>query len=63
MVINFLKLAIPTMISCFFLFFLFVINAAFAGNLNDAAKLAGAGLGQTWLNVICFSVLVGTNGA
>ena len=63
MVVNFLQLAIPAMISCFFLFFLFVINAVFAGRLNDATKLAGFGLGQTWLEVVCFTVLIGTNGA
>ena len=62
-ILNFLKLAIPTIISCFFLFFLFTINAVFAGRLNNAVKLAAAGLGQSWLNVMCFHILVGTNGA
>ena len=63
MVLDFLKLAIPSMITNFFLFFLYIINVYFAGRLNNATKLAGVGLGQTWLNVVCFSVFVGMNGA
>ena len=60
---NFLSLAIPTIISCLCQQLTSIINAIYAGRMNDPAKLAGVGLGTSWLNVICFSILVGTNGA
>ena len=31
--------------------------------MGSAAKLAGVGLGTSWLNVLCFSILMGTNAA
>ena len=61
--LEFFKLAIPTMISCLFLFLTFTINTAFAGMLDDPAKLAGVGLGTTFLNILCFEILMGMNGA
>ena len=45
------------------MYFIFVINTYFASQLNDVTKLAGYGLGATWLNVVCFSTLVGANSA
>ena len=51
------------MISCVFLFLTFTVNTIFAGQLNDAAKLAGVGLGTTLLNILCFEILMGINGA
>ncbi len=40
-----------------------MINIIFIGRLDDAAKLAGVGLGTTILNMLCFSILLGMNGA
>ena len=63
MIKNFLSLAIPTIISCLFLQLTNVVNAIYAGKLDDPAKLAGVGLGASWLNVICFIIFMGMNGA
>ena len=60
---NFFKIAVPTMISCVFLQLTFLINTVYAGKLNNAAKLAGVGLGTTLINVICVVPLLGMNGA
>ena len=60
---RFLRLAIPTMISCVFLQLTYFINTIFAGHLNDPAKLAGVGLGTTLIGVLCFQPLMGLNGA
>ena len=60
---NFLSLAIPTIVSCLFLQLTNIVNAIYAGKMNDPAKLAGVGLGASWLNIICFAIFMGTNGA
>ena len=62
-IINFLTLAIPTMVSCLFLQLTNFANIYFAGKLDNSASLAGVGLGISWFNVVCFSVLMGMNGA
>ena len=51
------------MVSCVFLYLTSVINTVYAGKLNNAAKLAGVGLGTTLINVICVVPLLGMNGA
>ena len=51
------------MISGFFLQLVMLINVIFAGRLNDPAKLAGVGLGNSLLTVLCFFPLQGMNGA
>ena len=38
-------------------------NTIFAGRFDDAAKLAGVGLGNTTLNIACLSICMGMNGA
>ena len=60
---NFLKITIPTIISCLFLELTYFINAVFAGGLNDPAKLAGVGLGTVVINMVCLHPLIGMNGA
>ena len=56
-----MKIAVPTMISCFFLQLVMMINVIFAGRLNDPTKLAGVGLGNSLLTVLCFFPLQGMN--
>ncbi len=34
----------------------------FVGHLNDPEKLAGVGLGNMFVNVVCQSVIIGLNG-
>ena len=60
---NFLKISIPTIISCIFLELTFLINTVFAGGLNDASKLAGVGLGTVCVNIVCLQPIMGMNGA
>ena len=60
---KFLRIAIPTIFSCLFLELIYFINAVFAGGLDDAAKLAGVGLGTVFINMICLHPLIGMNGA
>jgi Na+-driven multidrug efflux pump len=60
---QFTKLAIPTVLSCIFMQLVSVINIVFVGQLNDAAKLAGCGLGNTLASICGFSIMVGLNGA
>ena len=43
---NYLKLAIPAIISCVFLELTLSINMVFAGSLGSQTKLAGVGLGS-----------------
>ena len=63
MIKNFLTLSIPNIVSFFFLALIYLINAVYAGRFGDAAKLAGVGLGTTFLNIICLIPLRGVNGA
>ena len=58
-----MEIAVPTMTSCFFMQLVMLMNVIFAGRLNDPAKLAGVGLGNTLLTVLCFFPLLGMNGA
>ena len=44
-------------------YLIYLINAVYAGRFGDAAKLAGVGLGTTFLNIICLIPLRGVNGA
>ena len=63
MIQNFLSLAIPTIISCLFLQLTNIVNVIYAGKMSEPAKLAGVGLGASWLNVVCFTIFMGMNGA
>ena len=60
---KFLHLAFPIIIQCNFIYLIVVLNTIFAGKFNDAAKLAGVGLGTTINHIMCLSVLMGMNGA
>ena len=38
-----------------------IVDIIFAGRFDDAAKLAGVGLGNTFLNIVCLSICMGMN--
>ena len=60
---KFLRLAVPTILSCNFMLLTGLANTIFAGRFNDAAKLAGVGLGTSAMCIICLAVVLGLNGA
>jgi len=57
------KMAVPLV--CGMLLYLLVqlTNTYFVGNLNEPALLAGVGMGNMLINVLCFAVTQGLNGA
>lgn len=57
------KLAVPPIISSFFYMFVQLVNTYFVGHLNDAVIIAGVGMGNMLINVLCFAVGQGMNGA
>lgn len=57
------KIAVPAMMTFFFQFLSELINTYFIGLLNEPKKLAGAGMGNIILNMMCVSVYLGMNGA
>jgi len=57
------KLAVPPIISSFFYMFVQLVNTYFVGHLNDAVIIAGVGMGNMLINVLCFAVAQGMNGA
>ena len=40
-----------------------LVTIYFIGNLNDPALLAGVGVGNMLINVLCFAIIQGLNGA
>lgn len=63
MIKNIANIAIPVIVGQFFSLFVEMINVAFVGRLNDPAKVAGAGLGNMYVNIFCLSIVFGLNGA
>jgi Na+-driven multidrug efflux pump len=61
--LNVLKIAIPSTMTFFFQFLSEVINTYFLGQLNDPRILAGAGMGNIIISMMCLSVFQGMNGA
>ena len=57
------KLAVPPIISMFFQFFVQLINTYYMGHLEDTALMAGIGMGNMLINVFCFAITNGLNGA
>ena len=57
------KLSVPPIISMFFYMFVQLVNTYFVGHLNDASLIAGVGMGNMLINVLCFAVMQGLNGA
>ena len=40
-----------------------MVNTYYIGKTNDTALLAGVGMGNMLVNVLCFAVMQGLNGA
>ena len=57
----FFKLFVPTVLCGLLTMLQEVTNLAFVGQLNDAAKLAGVGLGNTILNICGMAIILGLN--
>jgi len=57
------KLSVPPIISMFFFFFVQLVSTYFIGNLNDPLLIGGVGMGNMLINVLCFAVIWGLNGA
>ena len=65
MIKNFLRLAVPSVITNFFNFSVLTVNIIFAGQYehDSAAKLAAVGLGGTLNGMFSRHIIVGINGA
>ena len=50
---NLAKVSIPAMITQAFAFFMEIVNMYFVGHLNEPEKVAGVGLGNMYVNIIC----------
>ena len=57
------KLATPMIFGMLVYLMVQLVNTYFIGNLNDPALLAGVGMGNMLINVLCFAVVQGLNGA
>ncbi|CAI2385954.1 unnamed protein product [Moneuplotes crassus] len=55
--------SIPPIAGLLFELLVQVVNLIFVGNLNNPAALGGVGLANMLLNVVCFSIGMGLNGA
>ena len=62
---NFLRLAVPSVITNIFNFSVLMVNIVFAGQYehDSASKLAAVGLGGTLLGMFCRHFITGVNGA
>ncbi len=56
-------MAVPLVIGMLLYILVQMINTYFIGNLNEPALLAGVGMGNMLINVLCFAVTQGLNGA
>ena len=58
-----LKASIPGMWSMLSFLLVQLVNTYFIGNINDSYLLAGVGMGNMLINVLCFATQQGMNGA
>ena len=56
-----LKIGIPNIISMLAGFLVQVINISFAGHLGSETAMAGVGMANMYLNVLCISIIIGIN--
>ena len=56
-------MAIPLVVGMLLYLLVQLTNTWFIGNLNEPALLAGVGMGNMLINVLCFAVIQGLNGA
>ena len=52
MVLDLLKIGIPSSIMYFFSMLMETINLAIAGHLNDPSKIAGVGIANVYINIV-----------
>ena len=57
------KVALPASVTMVFSMLMDLVNMIFIGHLNDSAKVAGVGLGNMYVNIVCQSLIIGLNGA
>ena len=51
----------PVVLSVFFAIFVETCNLVFVGNYGSAAQVAGIGLGNSFINLVCVSAIIGNN--
>ena len=61
MVLAALKVAIPSILSMVSAILIEVINTAFIGHLGNEAMVAGVGLGNMYVNLVCIPIAFGIN--
>jgi len=57
------KISIPLVIGLLLWTLVTNINTYYIGNLDDATLLAGVGMGNMLINILCFAITQGLNGA
>ena len=57
------KLAVPMIFAMLVFLLVQLVNTYFVGHVNDPVLLAGVGMGNMLINVLCFAVVQGLNGA
>ena len=57
------KISIPPILSMFFMYFVQLTSIYYVGHLDDAALMAGVGLGNMLTNILCFAITQGLNSA
>lgn len=62
MIWSLLRVALPAMATMVFAVLIDLINMIFIGKTDDAAKIAGIGLGNMYVNIVCQSIILGLNG-
>ena len=62
MLLVFLKIAIPAILTDIGSFAVVVTNTAFAGHMKDPALLAAVGLCSVCCNILVLSIMIGLNG-
>ena len=47
------KVALPASVTMVFSMLMDLVNMIFVGHLNDSAMVAGVGLGNMYVNIVC----------
>jgi MATE family multidrug resistance protein len=63
MIKNILMIGVPSTVTMLLELFVEVTNASFIGHLGDASMIAGVGLGNMYINIMCQSFYFGLNSA
>ena len=60
---NINTISLPASIGMFLSIFIEMINQIYAGHMGDPAILAGIGIGNICINIVCITTAFGMNGA